>query len=86
MAEKNNVNARNTYDEGVIESAVGFYKTLFHLHDAKAMSCLPAIVESYDKESHIAEVKPLIQFVKRGTGEELPFDRPIYKVPVHFIS
>lgn len=86
MAEKNNVNAQNTYDRGVVESTVGFYKTLFHLHDAKAMSCLPAIVESYDKEAHIVEVKPLVQFVKRGIDKELPFDRPIYKVPVHFIS
>lgn len=79
-------NALPTYNIANINSDIGFYKTLFRLHDVKKMFCLPAIVEKYDRKTHIAGVRPLVKASMRTeNGEEL-FDRPLYSVPVYQIS
>lgn len=78
----NNPNALPSYNIADVDNEIGFYKTLFHLHDKGAMSCLPAIVEKYDRATHIAEVKPLVKSTMRLEDEEVPFDRPTYRVPV----
>lgn len=78
----NNPNALPSYNIADVDTEIGFYKTLFHLHDKGLMSCLPAIIEKYDRATHIADVKPLVKATMRLEGKEVPFDRPTYRVPV----
>lgn len=78
----NNPNALPSYNIADVDTDIGFYKTLFHLHDKGVMSCLPAIVEKYDRATHIADVKPLVKATMRLEDKEVPFDRPTYRVPV----
>lgn len=73
------------YELGKVETDAGFFKALFHLHAIQAMNCIPAIVESYDRATHTASVRPLIKYETRVTDGRLAFDRPLYTVPVHQI-
>lgn len=83
MANTND--ALPTYDVAIVDDQIGFFKTLFKLHDLERMTCLPAIVEEYDGNAHIATVKPLVKFMVRKENGEEPIDRPSYKVPVYHI-
>lgn len=78
-------NSLPQYDLGKVETDAGFFKALFQLHAIQAMNCIPAIVESYDRATHMAEVRPLIKYETRVTDGKLAFDRPLYTVPVHQI-
>ncbi len=70
------------YDLATIGEWVGFFKTIFDLHDRKVQSCLPAIVEEYDRKIHMATVKPLASYVYTDGNEEFDAERPSYKVRV----
>lgn len=78
-------NSLPQYDLGKVETDAGFFKALFHLYSLRAMNCIPAIVESYDRATHMANVRPLIKYETRVTNGKLAFDRPLYTVPVHQI-
>lgn len=70
------------YDLSTIKEWVGFFNTIFDLHDRKVQSCLPAIVENYDRKSHTATVKPLASYVYTDGNEEFAKERPSYGVRV----
>lgn len=73
------------YELGKVETDAGFFKALFHLNAIQSMNCMPAIVESYDRATHTAKVRPLIKYETRVTDGRLSFDRPLYTVPVYQI-
>lgn len=73
---------KSQYNLDTISEWVGFFKTVFDLHDRKAQSCLPAIVEKYDRKSHTATVKPLTSYVYTDGNEEFTDERPSYDVRV----
>lgn len=75
-----------TFDPGVVQTPIGFYRTLFRLHDAKKQHCLPAIVKSYDREKGIVEVIPLAKLVLQTEDGEEVKNRPTYTVPVYKVS
>lgn len=77
---------QRTYDLSKIQSYAGFLQQLFRLQDAKRMTCLPAIVEGFDRASNRATVKPLTQHLVDTLQGELPIDRPSCTVPVLQIS
>lgn len=71
-----------TYDLSKIQTYAGFLQQLFRLQDAKRMTCLPAIVEKFDRQSNMALVKPLVKFVVNTNNGDVPIDRPPCTVPV----
>lgn len=74
--------AKRTYDIGDVNSQKGFFQVLLRLHDAQRMTCLPAIVEKFDRQSNMALVKPLVKFVVSTDKGDVPIDRPPCTVPV----
>jgi hypothetical protein len=71
-----------TYDLSKVQTYAGFLQQLFRLQDAKRMTCLPAIVEKFDRQSNMALVKPLVKFVVNTNNGDAPIDRPSCTVPV----
>lgn len=77
--------ALSTYGIGEVRGAIGFYKTLFRLHDTAMRHCVPAIVRKYDRASGIAQVVPLVMSVCETEAGETLAERPTYSVPVRRI-
>ena len=72
----------NGYDIGKINTGIGFFKTLFHLHDSSMKHCLPAIVKGYDRSTGIVNVLPLVKTVIDTLDGTVLEDRPTYNVPM----
>jgi hypothetical protein len=76
------------YDKGMLASDIGFLSTLRRLWNVTNESCIPAIVLSYNRQSHMATVAPLVKNVYEQkseiTGEltKVYADRPSVSVPV----
>ena len=73
----------DTFDPAVAESDIGFFKTLFRIHDVSRETAIPCIVRSYDAEKCRASVQPLVNNVVRNVDGEKEVERPTYEdVPV----
>lgn len=69
------------FDRAAVETPVGFFKTLFRLHEIGRECAIPAIVEEYDSASGIVKVRPLAKSVSQDAeGKEILADRPLYSV------
>lgn len=69
------------FDRAAIETPIGFFKTLFRLHEIGRECVIPAIVEEYDSASGIVKVRPLAKSVSQDAeGKEVLADRPLYSV------
>lgn len=77
--------ALSRYGIGEVRGDVGFFKTLFRLHDTAMRHCVPAIVRSYSRASGIAQVVPLVMAVSETEDGETLSERPTYSVPVRRI-
>lgn len=77
---------KRTYQIGDINTQKGFFETLIRLLDSKRMTCLPAIVDGFDRSTNMARVLPLVQFMVSTDAGEVPIDRPPCTVPVLQIS
>lgn len=86
MAENGESNALSSFNLTEIASEEGLLKTILRLHDVCRMGCVPAIVVSYDYETKIARVKPLVKHLKATDNGLEGFDRPMYDVPVYSMS
>lgn len=78
-------NALSQYDLGRIKTSIGFYETLFRLHDLKMEHCVPAIVREYDRKTGKVKVQPLIFNISDTPNGEVEFSRPEYEVQVRNI-
>lgn len=69
------------FNRGNIETPIGFFKTLFRLHEMGREGVLPAIVEAYDRKNGMVYVKPLAKHAATDVdNKEVLEDRPTYKV------
>lgn len=69
------------FDRAAVETPIGFFKTLFRLHEIGRECVIPAIVEEYDSTSGIVKVRPLAKSVSQDAeGKEILADRPLYSV------
>lgn len=77
----NTENLLPQFNRGSIETPIGFFKTLFRLHEMGREGVLPAIVEAYDRANGIVYVKPLAKHAATDVdNKEVLEDRPTYKV------
>lgn len=73
----------DTFDPANVEGDIGFFKTLFRIHDVARETAIPCIVRSYDAEKCRASVQPLVNNVVRNVDGEKEIERPTYEdVPV----
>lgn len=67
---------------GDVLSEENFFKKLFLLRDIAKERCIQGIVESYDRTTHIAVVKPIVQHLAIGSDNYVPIDRAQVSVRV----
>ena len=73
----------DTFDPAVAESDIGFFKTLFRIHDVARETAVPCIVRSYDAEKCRASVQPIVNNIVRNVEGEKEIERPVYEdIPV----
>ena len=70
------------YDRSSLSSDINFYQTLFRLHDICHEGVIPARVESYDRRTGKATVRPIVKNVIDTTEGERELVRPSYDVHV----
>ena len=70
------------YDRSSLSSDINFYQTLFRLHDICHEGVIPARVESYDRRTGKATVRPIVKNVIDTTEGEQELVRPSYDVHV----
>jgi len=56
-----------------------FSEMMFHLREIGRECVIPAIVEEYDRGTHMATVKPIVQYSKDTVSGSVDYDRPTYK-------
>ena len=61
--------AERTYQLSELEEEKSYILRLFKLHDIGREGCIPAIVEDYSRDTHIAKVRPLVNHLKYEDGE-----------------
>lgn len=67
--------ADRTYELAELEAEKTFLMRLFRLYDVGRECCIPAVVEKYDRGTHKATVKPLVNRWKMESGEIEEFER-----------
>ena len=73
----------DTFDPAVAESDIGFFKTLFRIHDVARETAIPCIVRSYDGDRRRASVQPIVNNIVRNVDGEKEIERPVYDdIPV----
>lgn len=70
-------------DKTILENPVHMIEEVMRYFGMKFECCLPAIVEKYDRNSHLALVRPLVNMVS-SKGEQL--ERDLLNVPVRRIQ
>lgn len=70
-------------DKTILENPVHMIEEVMRYFGMKFECCLPAIVEKYDRNSHLALVRPLVNMVS-AKGEQL--ERDLLNVPVRRIQ
>ncbi len=67
--------AERTYQLSELEEEKSYLLRLFKLHDIGREVCIPAIVEDYDRSTHVAKVRPLVNHLQYEKGELSPIAR-----------
>lgn len=76
----------NQFDKGKINTDIGFLSTLRRLWGVTDENVIPGIVAEYDRKTHIAKVRPLIQKIFETSNEDgiekVYVDRAELELPV----
>lgn len=67
--------ADRTYELAELETEKTYLLRLFKLYDLKRECCIPAIVEEYNRGTHTATVRPLVNHWKRNADKLEDFAR-----------
>ena len=79
---ENTIEALRQYDPSLVETELGFFRTLRQKWMMMMQICLPSIVIEYDEKKHIAKVMPIVLKTYQTNAGNVSVPRGEYSVPV----